>query len=83
MNRLAQPTMLGLHILQYFPDRLDDISYDPTPIETWPYRLIFTRSPRGEALNRAFNQGLEALKERQKVQIHLNNVANGVYLPTE
>lgn len=83
IDAYAMDKLVGLHILQQdFADRQNDITYDPTPIETWPYRLIFTRSPRGEALTEAFNQGLEAMKERQKVQIHLNNVANGVYLPT-
>lgn len=84
LDAYSMDRLVGQHILQQdFAERQDLISYDPTPIETWPYRLIFTRSPRGEELSSAFNQGLEAMKQRQKVQVHLNNVANGVYLPKE
>lgn len=74
--------LVGLHMLQQrFPKQADLIGYDPTPIESWPYRLIFTKSPRGEALSAAFNDGLMIIQERGLIPVYLNNVANGVYLP--
>lgn len=82
IDAYAMDRLVGLHILQQeFADRKHLIAYDTTPIESWPYRLIFTRNARGEALATTFNQGLEAIKRNDRVQIHLNNVANGVYLP--
>ncbi|GGX54979.1 substrate-binding periplasmic protein [Saccharospirillum salsuginis] len=76
--------LVGLHMLQQrFPDQADRIGYDPSPIESWPYRLIFTRSPRGEALMKRFNEGLAIIKERGLIPVYINNVANGVYLPPE
>lgn len=76
--------LVGLHMLQQrFPDRQHLISYDARPIESWPYRLIFTKSPRGEELVEAFNKGLGIIKERELIEVYLNNVANGMYLPAE
>lgn len=74
--------LVGLHMLQQrFPDQQSLIGYDPTPIESWPYRLIFTQSPRGEALVGAFNKGLAIIQQQGLIAVYLNNVANGMYLP--
>ncbi|MHA7878933.1 MAG: substrate-binding periplasmic protein [Saccharospirillum sp.] len=82
IDAYAMDRLVGMNILQQnFPDRKHLIAYDTTPIETWPYRLIFTKNAHGEALASAFNQGLDIIKQHERVQIHLNNVANGVYLP--
>ena len=74
--------LVGLHMLQHrFPNQADLIGYDPSPIESWPYRLIFTKSPRGERLVEAFNEGLAIIKQRGLIPVYINNVANGMYLP--
>jgi len=76
--------LVGLHMLQQrFPEQADLIDFDPTPVESWPYRLIFTKSPRGEALVEAFNEGLAIIKRQGLIPVYINNVANGVYLPEE
>lgn len=84
IDAYAMDKLVGLHLLQSnFPTRQDQIAYDLKPVEAWPYRLIFTKSPRGEALANVFNQGLSSVQERGDVTIYLNNVASGDYLPVE
>lgn len=73
--------LVGLHLLQQnFPARRSEIDHDPTPIESWPYRLIFTKSPRGEELVEAFNKGLAIIKEQGLIETYLDDVGRGVYL---
>lgn len=82
IDAYAMDKLVGMHILQQdFPSQAEQITFDPRPVETWPYRLIFTRSPRGETLVEQFNRGLEIIELQGTVRVHLNNVANGVYLP--
>ncbi len=73
--------LVGLYLLQKeFPIEGKRISYHPQPIESWPYRLIFTDSPQGSTFVKAFNQGLKKLKDSGQVQQLLDDAAKGVYL---
>ncbi|OZG75467.1 amino acid ABC transporter substrate-binding protein [Hahella sp. CCB-MM4] len=74
--------LVGLYILQrQLPYVMDHISYNPRPIESWPYRLIFTQSPRGEMLVEAFNRGLQKIKDNGLVHRHLQEAVEGIYYP--
>ena len=75
--------LVGLHLLQQdFANQRDQVGYDPTPIESWPYRLIFTKSTRGEELVEAFNKGLGIIKQQGVIDTYLDNVGRGFYLPS-
>lgn len=74
--------LVGLHILQQdFANQRDQVGYDPKPIESWPYRLIFTKSDKGETLVEAFNRGLAIIKQQGVIDAYLENVGRGFYLP--
>ncbi|WP_020410740.1 substrate-binding periplasmic protein [Hahella ganghwensis] len=76
--------LVGIYILQKkLPYVMDYISYNPRPIESWPYRLIFTKSPRGEMMVNAFNRGLLILKEKGLIERHLQEAVEGLYYPRE
>ncbi|WP_431686766.1 substrate-binding periplasmic protein [Hahella sp. NBU794] len=72
---------VGLYILhKNFPQESNLITYNPTPIESWPYRLIFTKNPRGEKMRNAFNKGLKIVQENGLLEQLLDDAANGRYV---
>jgi len=74
--------LVGYNVLRtYFsPQEVKQFTYHSRPIDTWPYRLIFSkkveRSPHLVAL---FNKGLQRLKAKNKIKQYLSDAEQGKY----
>jgi len=74
--------LVGYNILQthFSSEEAQKVTHHPRPVETWPYRLIFSkqveRSPR---LVEAFNKGIQYLKKQKRIQKYLTDFEQGKY----
>lgn len=75
--RLSAQATLKAH---FKAEQIAKLDYDPKPVKEVSYRIIFSRSERGETLRKAFNAGLKELKESGKYKHYWQQYDQGFYI---
>jgi len=74
--------LVGYHILQtgFSPEERQNIKHHSRPVEIWPYRIIFSRKvEQGPHFVKAFNKGMEKLKQERNLRQYLIDFEQGYY----